>query len=379
VDTEWASVDGGIEHTAKINPGNSGGPLVTADGQVVGVNYAFNDSDQNYAIGRDRAQDVIEELRAGKDLDSIGVNGVAVSGDLEGYQISGIWVRSVKSGSPADKARIQPGDIITELESQVLGEDVTMQDYCSVLRAHNSGDTLSVTVLRSSTLEYWTGQLNGRELEYVSTLEGGTSSTSTNTTASASGDVYYETEFDGTFDEWNYFLVLGEDDGFSFEARDSRLRWDISERYNWGYMYLNTLEAADVRIDIEAENLGRNTNNVSLVCRYTGNGADAEWYEVNITNGGLFYFYRYDPSYAAVEDRYIQLGSGGSNLIKTGKNINSYTLICDGNELTLGINGVEVKSVRDNILTSGLVGLGVSSFDITPITLEFDYFVASVP
>jgi hypothetical protein len=144
-------------------------------------------------------------------------------------------------------------------------------------------------------------------------------------------------------------------------------------------MYLDTLEASDVRIDIKAENLGRNTNNVSLVCRYTGDGDDAEWYEVNITNGGLYYIYRYDPRYANVEDRYIQIGSGGSNLIKTGRNINTYTLICSGNRLTLGINGVEVKTVTDNILNYGKVGMGVSSFEVTPITLEFDYFTVSVP
>jgi S1-C subfamily serine protease len=381
IDTEWASVDGGIEHTAKVNPGNSGGPLVTAEGQVVGVNYASNELDQNYSIGRDRAQSVIEELRAGKDVDSIGINGIAISGDLEGIPVTGIWVRSVKSGSPADKARIQLGDIITEVESQLLDEEATMKDYCSVIRAHNPGDTLSVSVIRSGTLELWGGQLNGRELEYVSTLEGGTQNTETTTTTqpSQSGDVYYATEFDGTFDEWKYFLELGNDDGFSFEARDSRLRWDISEEYNWGYMYLDTLEVSDVRLDTQAENLGRNTNNVSLICRYTGNGADGEWYEVNITNGGLFYIYRHDPRYVDVQDRYIQIGSGGSNLIKTGKGINSYTLICNGNRITLGINGVEVKTVTDNVLTYGKVGIGLSSFDITPITLEFDYFSATVP
>jgi hypothetical protein len=232
-------------------------------------------------------------------------------------------------------------------------------------------------------MEFWSGQLNGRELEYVSTLETGSSSSSsgssTDTQASASGDVYYQTEYDEGFDNWMYYLVSGTDDGFSLEARDSRLRWDINEQYNWGYMYLDTLDTADVRVDIEAENLGRNTNNVSLVCRYNGDGADAEWYEVNITNGGLFYFYRYDPSYSDVGDRYLQIGSGGTRLIKTGKNINTYTLICDGNKLTLGVNGTEVKTVTDNILTTGKVGMGVSSFDVLPVTLEFDYFVAAAP
>ena len=43
-------------------------------------------------------------------MESIGVNGQAVADEEQG--IFGIWVSSVKSGSPADKAGVQPGDII---------------------------------------------------------------------------------------------------------------------------------------------------------------------------------------------------------------------------------------------------------------------------
>lgn len=164
-ETYWSSVDYVIQHSAKINPGNSGGPLVTEDGKVVGVNYAgVSESDQNFSISRDEALPIIEQLRGGKDVDSIGVNGITVSGEVGGYTISGVWVRSVESGSPADKALIESGDIIYQLEGEVLAVDGTMADYCDVLRSRNPSDTMDVTVIRYSDLALLEGQLNGREL-----------------------------------------------------------------------------------------------------------------------------------------------------------------------------------------------------------------------
>ncbi|MGC9335740.1 MAG: S1C family serine protease [Anaerolineae bacterium] len=165
-ETYWASVDTVIQHDASTNPGNSGGPIVTADGKVVAVHYASTSGvNQYFAIARDEALKVIDQLRAGQDVNSIGVNGVAVN---DGEDLSGIWVSSVKSGSPADRAGIRGGDIIYRLEGLVLATDGTMSHYCDILRSHNPGDVLSVDVLRFETGERLEGQLNGRQLEVVS-------------------------------------------------------------------------------------------------------------------------------------------------------------------------------------------------------------------
>jgi serine protease Do len=163
-ETSWASVDSVIEHDARIRGGNSGGPLVDEQGKIVAINYAgIDDSDQNYAISATDAQPIIDRLIAGENVDSIGVNGQAVSDPDSG--ISGIWVASVDSGSPADNAGIEPGDIITRLEGLDLALDGTLSDYCDVIRTQGADATMSIEVLRFATEEVYEGQLNGTPLE----------------------------------------------------------------------------------------------------------------------------------------------------------------------------------------------------------------------
>ncbi len=167
-ETNWASVDRVLEIDATINPGNSGGPLVDSNGRIVGVNYAGNDNtSQYYSIARDEAIPIIEELRAGNDVNSLGINGQAVT---DGESIFGIWVSSVESGSPADRAGIEPGDILTKMEGLVLATDGTMSSYCDILRGHRMTDTLSIEVLRLANGTILEGQMNGDPLEIISTF-----------------------------------------------------------------------------------------------------------------------------------------------------------------------------------------------------------------
>ncbi len=163
-ETSWASVDHVIEHDATINPGNSGGPLVDADGRVLGVNYAgASSTNQYFAIARDQVLPVIDAIQSGGDIDTLGINGEAVVSEADG--ISGIWVASVQSGSPADDVGILAGDIVTRLEGLLLATDGTMADYCDILRSHGPDDVLAVEVLRYDTGEVLEGRINGSPLE----------------------------------------------------------------------------------------------------------------------------------------------------------------------------------------------------------------------
>jgi serine protease Do len=165
-ETSWASIDAVIEHSARSLPGNSGGPLVTQDAKVVGIVYAGNEAGQGFAISKDIALPIVETIGQGADLDSIGVNGEA----MMPADTPGIWVYSVKSGSPADRAGIRGGDLITRLENFDLALDGTMSSYCDILRSHTPSETLAVEVLRVSTGEALAGQINGREMTVAFTF-----------------------------------------------------------------------------------------------------------------------------------------------------------------------------------------------------------------
>jgi serine protease Do len=161
-ETQWASIDAILEHDARIRGGNSGGPLVTEDAQVVGVNYAGReDTDQNFAISVTEARGIVDQLSGGSHVDSVGVNGQAV---VNGSGSAGIWVESVQPGSPADRAGIAGGDVITRMAGVSVGTDGTMTDFCDVVRTHGQEGVIPVEVTRWDTLQVLRGQLNGEPL-----------------------------------------------------------------------------------------------------------------------------------------------------------------------------------------------------------------------
>ncbi|ELY55611.1 peptidase S1 family protein [Natronococcus amylolyticus DSM 10524] len=163
---QWASVGSAIVHTATTHPGNSGGPLVAEDGRVVGVNYGGNpDLNRNLAVSVDRGRRIIARLQEGESLHSIGINGLGYRS--EDGSLSGIWVVSVASGSPASRTGVQPGDIIVKMEGLSLGRDGLITEYCQILRSRYSDDVLAIQVLRLETVETLIGEINGRELEPI--------------------------------------------------------------------------------------------------------------------------------------------------------------------------------------------------------------------
>lgn len=183
-------------------------------------------------------------------------------------------------------------------------------------------------------------------------------------------------EWDGDTSGWYTSVEKNGDTGNLDEAdiytEGGKLIFDLG-KWLIAYSFYDPYYYEDVRLDVEVENRGANTNNVLLVCRYSDEGL----YLVNIANSGLYAMYAYDGH----SDAYYRMADGGSKLIRTGKETNTYTLICEGKTLTLGINGEEVRSYTDNkyVFREGGVGIGVASEDIMPVKLEFEYVNISVP
>lgn len=371
-ETSWASVDHVLGHDATINPGNSGGPLVDANGAVVGINYStLASANQYFAIGSDIARPIIDKMRDGNDVDSIGVNGSAVVS--EDGSISGVWVSSVKSGTPADKSGIQAGDIIYQLEGLVLATDGTMKDYCDVIRSHGPSDTLTMSVIRYGTGELLEGQLNGRELAVSGNFD--TSGGNSSSGGGAEAADFFTEEFESGFvaDNWQYFtLGSGDDSDLVIQQEGDHLLFDLGDEDLYVYYMYTPYIYEDVSIVLNAENQGRNNNNVSLVCRMNEDGS--QWYEFSVESGGVWYLY-------AVDGKYNILSNGGTTVLKQGREVNEYRMDCEGNRITLYINGNEIKTVPDTKygFDEGSVGFNISSLNVLPITVDVNWFQIAAP
>jgi hypothetical protein len=179
---------------------------------------------------------------------------------------------------------------------------------------------------------------------------------------------------------WTNFVSIGDTKSDSNKAKVSvengKLVFDLTDNYLYSYLIYDKNTYGDVRVEVSADNRGKNNNNVSLICRYTDDG----WYEFNIANNGLFNILAYDAK-GRVHKGYNALVTDGSNAIKMGMETNVYVIECKGNTLKLFINGEESASFNDKKygFSDGKVGISVSSFNVYPIIVEVDYFDIQQP
>ena len=145
-----------IQTDAAINRGNSGGPLFDMQGNVIGINNAIlspsgGSVGVGFAIPADTAAPIVERLRKGETIER-GYLGVSIGPVTDDFAAAlglprnrGEVVQTVVDGEAAQKAGIEPGDVVIS----VNGKDVTPDQTLSFLVANvKPGTTIPVTLIR---------------------------------------------------------------------------------------------------------------------------------------------------------------------------------------------------------------------------------------
>ena len=141
-----------IQTDAAINPGNSGGPLVDSNGRVIGINtFIFSRSGgslgMGFAIPINRAKKVMNELvQFGHTRDVY--TGIRVQEITQLLALSlgldsqlGVLVSEVEQSSPADRAKLQPGDVVKKLNGRYVQ---SIEDARAAVAGLLVGDELEI-------------------------------------------------------------------------------------------------------------------------------------------------------------------------------------------------------------------------------------------
>lgn len=172
------SISNIIQTDAAINPGNSGGPLLNTKGEMVGVNTAiFSNtgvySGVGFAIPSNMVQKVVSSLLRNGSYEHpyMGITGITVSPEISNAthlnDTKGILVVDITADSPADKAGIRGGDVLTTVDGQDirLGGDIivaidnqsvrAMEDLLSYLEEKKAvGDNIELSVIRDGKTQH---------------------------------------------------------------------------------------------------------------------------------------------------------------------------------------------------------------------------------
>lgn len=141
-----------LQTDAAINPGNSGGALVNSAGQVIGINSSKiggnNVEGIGFAIPIDVVKPKIDSLL--KPILKIGISGRDITSDIakSNNVPEGIYVVQVQEFSAAEKAGIEPGDIIEQFDGKSVK---SVNDLNKIKADHKSGDVVKVQVYRDGS------------------------------------------------------------------------------------------------------------------------------------------------------------------------------------------------------------------------------------
>ena len=162
-----------IQTDASINPGNSGGALVNLNGEVVGINTAIvgpsgGSVGIGFAIPINMARDVMNQLIAHGEIKraQLGVSMEDLTPDLAttlGLNVeAGAVVDEVIANSPADKAGIEAGDVITKVNGQPISGASDLRNKIGLM---SIGSELHITLVRNGAPQEVTAVLTEAKAE----------------------------------------------------------------------------------------------------------------------------------------------------------------------------------------------------------------------
>ncbi len=145
-----------IQVDAAINSGNSGGPLFDSSGRVIGVNVAVSQGGQNigFALPINLVKQSVNNFKTTGEFDRpyLGVAYQVISKEaaLLNEVPAGAYIQTIIENSPAQKAGLKIGDIITEVDGQKL---VEMEDnsIAGIVNQKKIGDTINIKYFRDKT------------------------------------------------------------------------------------------------------------------------------------------------------------------------------------------------------------------------------------
>lgn len=165
------AVENFIQTDAAINPGNSGGGLYDMEGKLIGINSAIatNTGTFNgygFAIPANLMKAVILDLMDDGKINR-GYIGVQIKSvdktDAKALglnEVAGVIVNDVQKGKPGDKAGLQEGDVIIEIDGKKVESNNELQ---SVIAEHQAGDKIKLGIIRDGKKIYKDVKLESRE------------------------------------------------------------------------------------------------------------------------------------------------------------------------------------------------------------------------
>ncbi|MGC1377072.1 MAG: hypothetical protein WA821_12650 [Anaerolineales bacterium] len=197
-------------------------------------------------------------------------------------------------------------------------------------------------------------------------------------TPGATGQDYFTEKFDAPLSDSLWAITLGGENQkkASYSAKNNLYTIDLEGANTKVYVEYLAYNYTDVRVDVTTYNRGKNTGAVLLFCRASKDG----WYQVQIANDGRYWIQAFD-NIGIIQKGINLIANGGSTHIKSGREKNDYGLSCSGDDLTLIINGVEERTIKDTKFhyLTGHVGFGLEAVNLLPIITDFENFQISKP